>query len=98
MKASRFENYIDIFDGGPTMTARTDHVRTIRDARDAQVVAIDDDGGEPALVATGRLRDFRCAYGKVRQLDDGGVAIDPACAARTWRRRRRRRSASPGAR
>ena len=37
-----FENYIDIFDGGPTMTARTDQVRTIRDARDATVDAVGD--------------------------------------------------------
>jgi arginine N-succinyltransferase len=75
----RFENYIDIFDGGPTMTARTDDIRTIREARDAKVAAIGN-GGEPSLVATGRLHDFRCAYGKVR-LDDGGAALDPACAA-----------------
>lgn len=77
----RFENYIDIFDGGPTMTAQTDNVRTIRDACEAEIIAIDKDGGEKALVSTGRLRDFRCAYGKVRQLDDRRVVIDPACAA-----------------
>ena len=77
----RFENYIDIFDGGPTMTAQTDNVRTIRDACEAEIIAIDKDGGEKALVSTGRLRDFRCAFGKVRQLDDRRVVIDPACAA-----------------
>ena len=26
--------YIDIFDGGPTVTARTDQIRTVREARD----------------------------------------------------------------
>ena len=31
-----FENYVDIFDGGPTMTARTDQVRTVREARPAR--------------------------------------------------------------
>jgi len=30
------ENYIDIFDGGPTMTARTDQVRTIRETLSAR--------------------------------------------------------------
>lgn len=75
------ENYIDIFDGGPTMTARTDAVRTIRDAKDAQVVAIDRDGGTEALVATGRLRDFRCAYAATRPAGEGGAVIDPAAAA-----------------
>ena len=71
----RYEKYIDIFDGGPTMTARLDEVRTIRDARLTNVERIAD-GGEQALVATGQLRDFRCAFGQV----DGG-ALDPACAA-----------------
>lgn len=75
-----FEQYIDIFDGGPTMTARTDQVRTIREARTHEIVAIDDDGGEPALVASGRLTDFRSAYGRIRDCG-GGVALDQACAA-----------------
>jgi arginine N-succinyltransferase len=76
----RFDNYIDIFVGGPTMTAETDAVRTIREARDATILTTDHDGGEPSLVATGRLGDFRCAYGKVRALDGDRVVLDPACA------------------
>lgn len=74
-----FENYVDIFDGGPTMTARTDTVRTIRDARPAKVVAIDDDGGEQSLVATGRLAGFRCAYGRARDCA-GGIVLSRTCA------------------
>lgn len=74
------EQYIDIFDGGPTMTARTDNVRTIREVRPAQVVAIDDDGGEQALVASGRLSDFRTAYGRIRPCGDG-IALNRACAS-----------------
>ena len=75
-----FENYIDIFDGGPTMTARIDQVRSIREARAATVTAIDRDGGEQALVAHGTLDGFRCAFGQVREVGDR-VVIDPACAA-----------------
>lgn len=75
----RFDNYIDIFDGGPTMTALTDNVRTIREARDSAILAVDHDGGEHALIASGRLRDFRCAYGTVRQCD-AKVVIDPGAA------------------
>lgn len=74
-----FENYIDIFDGGPTMTARTDAVRSIRDARAARVVAVDGDGGTQALVAAGTLADFRCAYGDVRECGDG-VILSRSCA------------------
>jgi arginine N-succinyltransferase len=73
-----FENYIDIFDGGTTMTARTDNVRTIREALSAQVLAIEP-GGDPALVSAGRLADYRCAQGRVR-IQRGGVTIDAECA------------------
>lgn len=75
-----FENYVDIFDGGPTMTARTDTVRTIRDVRPARVYIVDEDGGAQSLVATGRLAEFRCAYGRVRECVSG-IAIDKACAS-----------------
>jgi arginine N-succinyltransferase len=59
-----FENYVDIFDGGPTMTARTDQVASVRDARHVELAGIGD-GGEEALIATGRLGDFRCCFGQV---------------------------------
>ncbi|PAX08492.1 arginine N-succinyltransferase [Sphingomonas lenta] len=77
----RYENYVDIFDGGPTMTALTDQVRSIRDAREHRVVAIDRDGGEEALVARGTLRDFRCTCGLVREAGDGIVLSRDAAAA-----------------
>lgn len=81
-----YENYIDIFDGGPTMIARTDNVRSIREARRARLIAADVDGGgdavaHGALVAHGTLGDFRCAYARVQPLADG-LAIDPASASR----------------
>jgi arginine N-succinyltransferase len=74
-----FENYIDIFDGGPTMTAKTDRVRSIREAKTDRIIAVDDDGGEQALVALGQLAEFRCAFGCVRQVE-GGIIVDKACA------------------
>lgn len=73
-----FENYIDIFDGGPTMTARTDHVKAIRDSESSKILALKG-GGEPVLASSGRLLDFRAAYGQVAAEGDG-VALDPDCA------------------
>jgi arginine N-succinyltransferase len=75
-----FEKYIDIFDGGPTMTARIDAVRSVREAKEAAVIAANADAGIESLVAHGRLSDFRCAFGTVAP-QDAGVALDPACAA-----------------
>ncbi|PZT91206.1 MAG: arginine N-succinyltransferase [Citromicrobium sp.] len=77
-----YEGYVDIFDGGPTMTARTDNVRSIASAAPGQVVSVELDIGERALLATGTLGSFRCAYGMREIADDGGVAIDEI-AART---------------
>lgn len=75
-----FEGYVDIFDGGPTMTARTDLVRSVRDAQPARVAATDLDIGERALIATGELDSFRCCFG-MREMDsDSGVAIDEMTA------------------
>lgn len=73
-----FDNYVDIFDGGPTMTARTDQVRTIREAVRAKVTALEESGAA-SIVATGRLRAFRAAYGRVKEKPDGAV-LDPTCA------------------
>lgn len=75
----RYEGYCDIFDGGPTMTARTDEVRSVRDAASSRVATIERDGGEEALVAAGLLTDFTCAYGRVGPVD-GGVTLSPDCA------------------
>jgi arginine N-succinyltransferase len=73
------ECYVDIFDGGPTMTARTDQVKSIHEAVKAKVTGTDLDKGERVLLAAGRLREFRCCFG-VRALNDQGIAIDSRSA------------------
>lgn len=75
-----YEGYVDIFDGGPTMTARTDQVTSVKDSAKAKVTKMNIDEGERAILATGNLSDFRSCYG-ARILDqDGGIAIDAAAA------------------
>lgn len=73
-----FENYVDIFDGGPTMTARTDQVVTVRDSRAASVVAVED-GGAPSIIARGTLGEFRACHARVKPGADG-VTIDQKAA------------------
>lgn len=78
-----WEKYVDIFDGGPTMTVRTDQIASIRGAVTTIVSAVDDrlagDHAEARLIATGRLAHFRAAYGRIAPHGDG-VAIDRAAA------------------
>ena len=76
----RFEGYVDIFDGGPTMLARTDDVVSVADAKPLKLGSTALDKGERALIATGHLTDFRCSYGS-RSIDGHTIAIDAAGAA-----------------
>jgi arginine N-succinyltransferase len=72
--------YVDIFDGGPTMTVATDRIGTIRNAREATLVEIGTEGGAESIVAHGRLGDFRACLGQIAEIE-GGVGIDPDAAA-----------------
>ncbi len=79
-----WENYIDIFDGGPTMTVRTDQIRSVREARDSEISAIDPKlgdhkDGEKRLITVGTLGDFRTAYGWVG-VEGDAIRVDPDCA------------------
>lgn len=75
----RFEGYVDIFDGGPTMLARTDDVVSVAEAAPRALGNAALDSGERALLATGHLTDFRCCYG-ARAVDGESIAIDSAGA------------------
>ncbi len=74
-----YENYVDIFDGGPTMTTRTDQVASITRALALPVADTQLDKGEKALIAAGRLAGFRCCYG-ARATSGDGIAIDARAA------------------
>ena len=75
-----YEGYVDIFDGGPSMIARTDAVKSVREASKAQVSTVRLAKGEKALLATGRLTGFRACYGAREMQEDGTVAIDANAA------------------
>ena len=75
-----FERYIDIFDGGPTVTADTDDIRTIRESALETVCEIADGGKVKALAASGSLKDFRACAASIRKLPKQGVCIDPEAA------------------
>ncbi|MBB3033873.1 arginine N-succinyltransferase [Alteriqipengyuania lutimaris] len=75
----RYEGYVDIFDGGPTMLARTDDVVSVADAAPRPVGGTALEGGEKALLATGTLTDFRCCYG-AREIDGESIGIGADCA------------------
>jgi arginine N-succinyltransferase len=74
--------YVDIFDGGPTMAAATDEIRTIREAHETDIAEIaDEPAGPTELIAAGRLKDFAACYGRVTTRDDGRIVLDSGAAA-----------------
>jgi arginine N-succinyltransferase len=74
-----YQGYVDIFDGGPTMLANTDSVRSIADAHHGVVVEDTLEKGQKALIAAGKLKDFRCCYG-AREIRGESIAIDAQAA------------------
>ena len=74
--------FIDIFDGGPTVTAATDAIRTVREAEWLRVAGPSDAlpaQGDAAtmILATGTYGDFVACYGKVVRTKNGELLIEP---------------------
>jgi arginine N-succinyltransferase len=75
-----YEGYVDIFDGGPTMVARTDNVTSVKNACESTITALGVGEGERAILATGHLGTFRACFGARVLSAHGGIAIDSASA------------------
>jgi arginine N-succinyltransferase len=71
----RFNNYVDIFDGGPTLDVETDRIRTVEQARGAEVVGTSTTG-LTRLVATGQLHRFRAMAVRLFEGPEG-VRLSP---------------------
>jgi len=69
--------YVDIFDGGPTVTARTDSVRTIREAASLRVTDREPRDGKTMLIAHGELHEFVAGYAEV-EIDGDNAAVGSA--------------------
>jgi arginine N-succinyltransferase len=75
-----FDRYIDIFDGGPTVTARTDDIRTVREASEERIAEIGDGGTTKVLASSGRLKTFRSCCASIGKAANKGIVIDREAA------------------
>ncbi len=79
----RYENYVDIFDAGPTLAARPNEVRAIRRSRRAEVV-IDTAPVPPDardfLISNTRCQGFRCTQARLNP-SLNRVRVSPELAA-----------------
>ena len=75
-----WDNYIDIFDGGPLVDAKTSQIRTIRESRMKRVFATGDvANGGTYLMAAGAVSTFRCVR-DMAQIDGDSLIISKATA------------------
>ncbi|HEY0629113.1 MAG TPA: arginine N-succinyltransferase [Sphingomicrobium sp.] len=72
-----WDSYIDIFDGGPTVTCRTDKIKTVMEAEWARVAGANENGGATMMLAAGVRHDFAACYGQVQKTDNGELLVDP---------------------
>ena len=75
-----YDRYVDVFDGGPTVVADTDDIRTVRESAEETVCEIGDGGRTRVLLAAGRLKDFRACMGSVKRMPKKGLCIDRQAA------------------
>jgi arginine N-succinyltransferase len=73
-----WDSYVDIFDGGPTVTARTDRIKTVMDAEWLRVGGVNEEGGSTMMLAAGVYHEFMACYGQARQTANGELLIDAA--------------------
>ncbi len=77
----QFRNFIDIFDGGPTLHVDRSQIRAVRDSRGGVVASVVDAlPVEDEWVVSNAQLDFRCCRGPVQWTDSGAV-LDVATAA-----------------
>ncbi len=77
-----YECYIDIFDGGPTVTAATDRIKTIEQSQWLHYTGAPPAGAKlkTMMLATGRLSGFVACYGQALCGDDGSIQFDSETA------------------
>ncbi|WP_286785523.1 MULTISPECIES: arginine/ornithine succinyltransferase subunit alpha [Pseudomonas] len=79
------DHYIDIFDGGPTLHARTSGIRSIAQSRMVPVAILEERrepirGGRPYLVSNGQLQDFRALVVELDWVPGKPVSLPGAAA------------------
>ena len=78
----RYTGYVDIFDGGPTIEAPVESVRTIHDSLELEVEIGEPDGQtvSNAMISNTGLKDFRACLSKIAPPIEQKVVISQECA------------------
>ncbi|HXH00230.1 MAG TPA: arginine N-succinyltransferase [Sphingomicrobium sp.] len=79
----QWDCFIDIFDGGPTVTVATDAIKTVREAEWLRVAGPSDAAPAPdvramMMLASGTYSEFVACYGRVVRTEQNELLLDPA--------------------
>ncbi len=66
----RYDRYIDIFDGGPTLCVHTDHIRTLAESASGPLDAAPPAAPTRHLAASGQLAQFRAWMTLAERMDE----------------------------
>jgi arginine N-succinyltransferase len=71
-----FSSVIDIFDGGPLVSAQRDHIRTLRESKRKTLQVVQNlEGARRGLIAAPSIADFRCVSARV-DVQNGVANVD----------------------
>ena len=73
--------YVDIFDAGPTVEARVEHIRSVRNSRRLKVQLGDVNQGQPYLISNTKLADFRATWLTLQVDEDSDSVTIPVAVA-----------------
>ncbi len=78
-----YDDYVDVFDGGPLVDTKVGNLRTVRDSRVARIAALSLEGNPPAgyLLAAGAVGTFRCVRAGATLGPDGLACASEAASA-----------------
>ncbi len=78
----RYNDYLDVFDGGPTMEARVDDIHTVKESIATAIGEIAPYvEGEKHIITTTNLQSFAAVVGRADTLNDGSIRITQRAAA-----------------
>ena len=83
LQSEGFSNtgYVDIFDAGPTVEAKVEHIRSVRSSRKLQVQIGPVTSGQPYMVSNTKLQDFRATWLYLQLEEDSEMVTLPVeCA------------------
>lgn len=77
----RYDRVIDIFDGGPCMTAVTSQLRTVRDSKLFKTETLEGEARLTALISNNKIKGFRCILAGIELKGDQAFLTNNALDA-----------------